>query len=211
MASAGRGEDRRGTACPSKLFSEHSVVLRKGHDSDFYAMMSEERNTGMTKERAPTTRTRLTTGEKVRRRKERRVSVVRREHGRRDSVGRSSQRSTRSHADDGERHAVTPVTFRWPPARLSRCVSSGSTLEGVALHLPPGAMAQPVINEGEVGRGRRRVLGGGAGGLRGRKHHWRLDISPCWFAGGAEASLPGEGHSKRKSVGKLHALSGEVE
>jgi len=31
----------------------------------------------------------------------------------------------------------TPVTFRRSPARLSRCVPSGSALEGVALrHLP---------------------------------------------------------------------------
>jgi len=31
----------------------------------------------------------------------------------------------------------TPVTFRWSSARLSRCVPSGSALEGVALrHLP---------------------------------------------------------------------------
>ena len=42
----------------------------------------------------------------------------------------------------------TPVTFRWPPARLSRCVPSGSALEGLASHLPPNAMAQPVSNAG---------------------------------------------------------------
>ena len=31
----------------------------------------------------------------------------------------------------------TPVTLRWSSARLSRCVPSGSALEGVALrHLP---------------------------------------------------------------------------
>jgi len=45
---------------------------------------------------------------------------------------------------------------------------AAKALEGVALHLWPDAMAQPVVNEGEVGRGRRRVLGWG---LRGRTHH----------------------------------------
>ena len=39
-----------------------------------------------------------------------------------------------------------------------------SALEVFALHLSPDAMAQPVINEGEVGRGRRRVLGWAQGG-----------------------------------------------
>ena len=41
---------------------------------------------------------------------------------------------------------------------------AAKALEGVALHLRPGAMAQPVVNEGEVGRGRRRVLGWAQGG-----------------------------------------------
>ena len=39
-----------------------------------------------------------------------------------------------------------------------------SALEGAALHLRPDAMAQPVINEGEVGRGRHRALGWAQGG-----------------------------------------------
>ena len=42
-----------------------------------------------------------------------------------------------------------------------------SALEFFALHLSPDAMAQPVINEGEVGRERRRVLGWAQGGCAG--------------------------------------------
>ena len=72
-------------------------------------------------------------------------------------------------------------------------------LEGVALHLRARCtMAQPVINEGEVGRGggRRRVLdslravcGVGARWLRVWTHWWRLDISPRWFSQGGSGEL----------------------
>ena len=50
----------------------------------------------------------------------------------------------------------------------------------------------------------------GAGWLRGRTPHWRLDISTRWFAGGPEASVPGEGRRQKKCVGKSNKLSGGV-
>ena len=58
------------------------------------------------------------------------------------------------------------------------------------------AMAQPVINEGEVGCGRRRVLGWAQGDCRaGHTFIWRLDISPRWWA---EAGFPGRGGRRQE-------------
>eukprot|EP00964_Phaeocystis_antarctica_P028618 scaffold16147_cov65-Phaeocystis_antarctica.AAC.1 len=47
-------------------------------------------------------------------------------------------------------------------------------------------------------------------GLRVKTDATSHDISPRWFAGGAEASFPGEGPSRKKSVGKTNKLSGRV-
>ena len=60
-------------------------------------------------------------------------------------------------------------------------------------------MAQPVINEGEVGRGRRRVLGWAQGGCGAERTIGRLDISPSWFAGG-QRRASWEGVPSQKSA-----------
>ena len=86
-----------------------------------------------------------------------------------------------------------------------------SALEVFALHLSPDAMAQPVINEGEVGRGRRRVLGWAQGGC-GAGH--TIGGSTFRRAGsqGGRGELAGRGGiAKKKSVGKANALSGGVQ
>jgi len=71
---------------------------------------------------------------------------------------------------------------------------AAKALEGVALHLRPDAMAQPVVNEGEVGRGRRRVLGWAQGGF-GRAAGPDAPLAARHFAAlvrrGAAASFPG--------------------
>eukprot|EP00964_Phaeocystis_antarctica_P078041 scaffold48526_cov42-Phaeocystis_antarctica.AAC.1 len=40
----------------------------------------------------------------------------------------------------------------------------------------------------------------GAGGLRGRTHHWRLDISPGWFATGGQRRASRQTGVARKSA-----------
>ena len=93
----------------------------------------------------------------------------------------------------------TPVTFRWSSARLSRCVPSGSALEGVALrHLPPKEKAQPVSNE------RPDAVAAGCSGGRREAAGQDAPLAARHFAGlvrrGAEASVPGEGRREKKSV-----------
>ena len=75
-----------------------------------------------------------------------------------------------------------------------------SALEVFALHLSPDAMAQPVINEGEVERGRRRVLGWAQGGC-GAGH--TIGGSTFRRAGsqGGRGELPGKEGFARKSAG----------
>ena len=59
--------------------------------------------------------------------------------------------------------AATKVAKGAAATKVAKGVAA-MALEGVALHLRPDAMAQPVVNEGEVGRGRCRVLGWAQGG-----------------------------------------------
>ena len=82
---------------------------------------------------------------------------------------------------------------------------AAKALEGVALHLRPDAMAQPVINEGEVGRGRRRVLGWAQGGC-GAGH--TIGGSTFRRAGsqGGRGELPGSGVVARKNVGLVRSI-----
>ena len=95
----------------------------------------------------------------------------------------------------------TPVTSRWSSARLSRCVPSGSALEGVALrHLPPNAKAQPLSNARPDAvaagcSGGRRMAAGPDAPLAAR--HFDALVRRA-----AEASVPGEGASPEKSVGR---------
>eukprot|EP00964_Phaeocystis_antarctica_P126216 scaffold89952_cov30-Phaeocystis_antarctica.AAC.1 len=49
----------------------------------------------------------------------------------------------------------------------------------------------------------------GAGGLQGRTHHWQLDISPGWFAGGQRRASRERGLAK-KIRGKTNKLSAGV-
>eukprot|EP00964_Phaeocystis_antarctica_P017965 scaffold9970_cov36-Phaeocystis_antarctica.AAC.1 len=50
----------------------------------------------------------------------------------------------------------------------------------------------------------------GAEWLRGRTHHWRLDISTRWFAGAQRRASRETGRRQKKSVGKTNMLSGGV-
>ena len=93
----------------------------------------------------------------------------------------------------------TPVTCRWSSARLSRCVPSGSALEGVALrHLPPKEKAQPVSNE------RPDAVASGCSGGRREAAGPDAPLAARHFAAlvrrGAAASVPGEGVAPEKSV-----------
>ena len=67
-------------------------------------------------------------------------------------------------------------------------------------------MAQPVINEGEVGRGRRRVLGWAQGGC-GAGH--TIGGSTFRRAGsqGGRGELPGRGGVAKKNVGVFRSKS----
>ena len=85
---------------------------------------------------------------------------------------------------------------------------AAKALEGVALHLRPDAMAQPVVNEGEVGRGRRRVLGWAQGGCGAGR---TIDGSTFRRARsqGGSGELPGKHVVARKNRGvrPIRALS----
>ena len=84
-----------------------------------------------------------------------------------------------------------------------------SALEFFALHLSPDAMAQPVINEGEEGRERRRVLGGAQGGCGGAEGP-DTPLAARHFAAlvrrGAEASRRERGPQECR-VGTIKKLS----
>ena len=79
-------------------------------------------------------------------------------------------------------------------ARVTVVAARGNVWRG------PDAMAQPVINEGEVGRGRRRVLGWAQGGC-GAGH--TIGGSTFRRAGsqGGRGELPGKEGFARKSAG----------
>ena len=79
-------------------------------------------------------------------------------------------------------------------ARVTVMAARGNVWRG------PDAMAQPVINEGEVGRGRRRVLGWAQGGC-GAGH--TIGGSTFRRAGsqGGRGELPGKEGFARKSAG----------
>ena len=100
----------------------------------------------------------------------------------------------------------------WGRARVPSGVAAAghvwghrSALEVFALHLSPDAMAQPVINEGEVERGRRRVLGWAQGGC-GAGH--TIGGSTFRRAGsqGGRGELPGKEGFARKNVGLVRSM-----
>ena len=76
---------------------------------------------------------------------------------------------------------------------------AAKALEGVALHLRPDAMAQPVVNEGEVGRGRRRVLGWAQGGCGAGRTIGGSTFRRARSQGGS-GELPGKQGFARKSA-----------
>ena len=76
---------------------------------------------------------------------------------------------------------------------------AAKALEGVALHLRPDAMAQPVVNEGEVGRGRRRVLGWAQGGCGAGRTIGGSTFRRARSQGGS-GELPGKQGVARKSA-----------
>ena len=82
-----------------------------------------------------------------------------------------------------------------------------SALEVFALHLSPDAMAQPVINEAEVERGRRRVLGWAQGGC-GAGH--TIGGSTFRRAGSQGGERRGGLRQEECRVGTINALSGWV-
>ena len=84
-------------------------------------------------------------------------------------------------------------------ARVTVVAARGNVWRG------PDAMAQPVINEGEVGRGRRRVLGWAQGGC-GAGH--TIGGSTFRRAGsqGGRGELPGKEGFARKNVGLVRSI-----
>ena len=90
-------------------------------------------------------------------------------------------------------------------ARVTVVAARGNVWRG------PDAMAQPVINEGEVGRGRRRVLGWAQGGC-GAGH--TIGGSTFRRAGsqGGRGELPGKEGFARKSAGvRSRSYLGELQ
>ena len=77
---------------------------------------------------------------------------------------------------------------------------AAKALEGVALHLRFDAMAQPVVNEGEVGRGRRRELGWAQGGCGAGRTIGGLTFRRARSQGGS-GELPGKQGVARKNRG----------
>ena len=76
---------------------------------------------------------------------------------------------------------------------------AAKALEGVALHLRFDAMAQPVVNEGEVGRGRRRELGWAQGGCGAGRTIGGSTFRRARSQGGS-GELPGKHVVARKSA-----------
>ena len=101
-----------------------------------------------------------------------------------------SSESPSSRARRGSSAAIGQGARTIGRGRSWKCVGHRSALEGFAFHLPPNPMAQPVSNEGAVGRGRYRVLGWAHGGyrvdrticgpsFRRKRPHMGLDAKPA--------------------------------